>query len=66
MPQYRLVLDGDAMNHLAYEDMPDVDGAAHAACQKAVDALRGGAHEWAAKWVRVQLRPGSLGAQIRP
>jgi len=38
LPQYVLVLDAHAMNHVPDEDMPDVDRAAHAVCQEAVDA----------------------------
>jgi hypothetical protein len=38
MPQYVLVLDAHAMDHVPEEDMPDVGRAAHAVCQEAVDA----------------------------
>jgi hypothetical protein len=38
MPQYVLVLDAHAMDHVPDEDMPDVDRAAHAVSQKAIDA----------------------------
>ena len=38
MPQYVLVLDAHAMDHIPDEDMPDVDKAAHAVSQEAIDA----------------------------
>jgi hypothetical protein len=38
MPQYVLVLDAHAMDHVPDEDMPDVDRAAHAVSRKAIDA----------------------------
>jgi hypothetical protein len=38
MPQYVLVLDAHAMDHIPAEDMPDVDTAAHAVSQEAFDA----------------------------
>ncbi|MCA1656140.1 MAG: hypothetical protein LC713_00200, partial [Actinobacteria bacterium] len=38
MPQYVLVLDAHAMDHVPDEDMPDVDRAAHAVSQAATDA----------------------------
>ena len=38
MPQYVLVLDAHAMDHVPDEDMPDVDRAAHAVSQEAIDA----------------------------
>ena len=62
MPQYVLVLDAHAMDHIPDEDMPDVDKAAHAVSQEAIDAgvwvcgtvievpSREEAHKWAAKW----------------
>ena len=53
MPQYVLVLDAHAMDHIPDEDMPDVDKAAHAVSQEAIDA-------------GVWLRPGNLGTWIRP
>jgi hypothetical protein len=103
MPQYVLVLDAHAMDHVSDEDMPDVDRAAHAVSQEAIDAgvwvcgsgledqrasivaadgtvtdgpqvtvggltvievpSREEAHKWGH---RVPLRPGDLGARIRP
>jgi hypothetical protein len=38
MPQYVLVLDTHAMDHIPDEDMPDVAKAAHAVSQEAMDA----------------------------
>ena len=38
MPQYVLILDAHAMDHFADEDMPDIDKAAHAVSQEAIDA----------------------------
>lgn len=38
MPQYVLVLDAHAMDHVPDEDMPDVDRAAHAVSQEAIAA----------------------------
>jgi hypothetical protein len=38
MPQYVLVLDAHAMDHIPEEDMPDVGKAAHAVSQEAIDA----------------------------
>jgi hypothetical protein len=38
MPQYVLVLGADAMDHIPAEEMPDVDRAAHAITQEAMDA----------------------------
>jgi hypothetical protein len=38
MPQYVLVLDTHAMDNIPDEDMPDVDKAAHAVSQEAIDA----------------------------
>ena len=38
MPQYVLVLDAHAMDHGPDEEMPDVDRAAHAVSQEAMDA----------------------------
>ena len=38
MPQYVLALDAHAMDHIPDEDMPDVDKAAHAVSQEAIDA----------------------------
>ena len=38
MPQYVLILDAHAMDHFRDEDMPDIDKAAHAVSQEAIDA----------------------------
>ena len=38
MPQYVLILDAHAMDHFSEEDMPDIDKAAHAVSQEAIDA----------------------------
>lgn len=38
MPQYVLILDAQAMDHFRDEDMPDIDRAAHAVAQEAIDA----------------------------
>ena len=38
MPQYVLVLGTEAMDHIPAEEMPDVDRAAHAVTQEAMDA----------------------------
>jgi hypothetical protein len=38
MPQYVLILDAHAMDDFSDEDMPDIDRAAHAVCQEAIDA----------------------------
>ena len=38
MPQYVLVLGAEAMDHIPAEEMPDVDRAAHAVTQQAMDA----------------------------
>ena len=38
MPQYVLVLDAHAMDDIPGVDMPDVDRAAHAVSQEAMDA----------------------------
>jgi len=38
MPQYVLILDAHAMDHVRDEDMPDIDTAAHAVSQEAIDA----------------------------
>ncbi len=38
MPQHVLVLDAHALDHIPDEDMPDVDTAAYAVSQEAIDA----------------------------
>jgi hypothetical protein len=38
LPQYVLVLDAHAMDHVPDEDMVEVDRAAHAVSQEAIDA----------------------------
>lgn len=38
MPQYVLILDAHAMDDLPQEDMPEIDKAAHAVSQEAIDA----------------------------
>jgi hypothetical protein len=38
MPQYVLILDAHAMDDFRAEDMPDIDRAAHAVSQEAIDA----------------------------
>jgi len=38
MPQYVLILDAHAMDRFPEEDMPDIDKAAHAVSQEAIDA----------------------------
>jgi hypothetical protein len=38
MPQYVLIMDAHAMDDFRDEDMPDIDRAAHAVSQEAIDA----------------------------
>jgi hypothetical protein len=38
MPQYVLILDAHAMDDFSDDEMPDIDKAAHAVCQEAIDA----------------------------
>lgn len=38
MPQYVLILDAHAMDDFPEEDMPEIDKAAHAVSQEAIDA----------------------------
>jgi hypothetical protein len=38
MPLYVLILDAHAMDHLPDQDMPEIDRAAHAVSQEAIDA----------------------------
>ena len=52
MPQYMLVLDAHAMDHVPDEDMPNVDRAAHAVRQEEPSARR-------SFWQSSRSQPGS-------